>query len=158
MLVLCDKTKTSLFMLDQGELFTIPNPCRGVCTANNKGYCKGCLRSRKERFHWNEFTPFQQQLIINLCEKRRLKILAGPGEEVTEEETDISQLDLFLADTLSEKIAQENAHKAQKAAEVTASESEDQTTVSQLQPVAEPPPEPDPTPPHISKDDQFDLF
>ena len=109
-------------MLDQGELFTIPNPCRGVCTSNNKGYCKGCLRSRKERFHWNDFTPFQQQLVINLCEKRRLKILAGPGEEVTEEETDISQLDLFLADTLSEKIAQENAHKAQKAAEVTASE------------------------------------
>ena len=158
MLVLCDKTKTSLFMLDQGELFTIPNPCRGVCTANSKGYCKGCLRSRKERFHWNEFTPFQQQLIINLCEKRRLKILAGPGEEVTEEETDISQLDLFLADTLSEKIAQENAQKAQKAAEVIASESEDQTTVSQLQPVAEPPPEPDPAPPRISKDDQFDLF
>ena len=157
MLVLCDKTKTSLFMLDQGELFTIPNPCRGVCTANNKGYCKGCLRSRKERFHWNEFTPFQQQLIINLCEKRRLKILAGPGEEVTEEETDISQLDLFLADTLSEKIAQENAQKAQKAAEVTANESEGQTAESQP-PEAESPSEPDPVPPHISKDDQFDLF
>ena len=144
-------------MLDQGELFTIPNPCRGVCTANNKGYCKGCLRSRKERFHWNEFTPFQQQLIINLCEKRRLKILAGPGEEVTEEETDISQLDLFLADTLSEKIAQENAQKAQKAAEVTANESEDQTAESKA-PLAEPPPQPDPIPPRASKDDQFDLF
>lgn len=147
-------------MLDQGELFTIPNPCRGVCTANNKGYCKGCLRSRKERFHWNEFTPFQQQLIINLCEKRRLKILAGPGEEVTEEETDISQLDLFLADTLSEKIAQENAQKAQKAqkaAEVTANESEGQTAESQP-PEAESPPEPDPVPPRGSKDDQFDLF
>lgn len=157
MLVLCDKTKTSLFMLDQGELFTIPNPCRGVCTANNKGYCKGCLRSRKERFHWNEFTPFQQQLIINLCEKRRLKILAGPGEEVTEEETDISQLDLFLADTLSEKIAQENAQKAQKAAEVTANESEGQTAESQP-PEAESPSEPDPVPPRRSKDDQFDLF
>ena len=62
------------------------------------------------------------------------------------------------ADTLSEKIAQENAQKAQKAAEVTASESEDQTTVSLLQPVAELHPEPAPTPPHISKDDQFDLF
>jgi predicted Fe-S protein YdhL (DUF1289 family) len=144
-------------MLDQGELFTIPNPCRGVCTSNNKGYCKGCLRSRKERFHWNDFTPFQQQLVINLCERRRLKILAGPGEEVTEEETDISQLDLFLADTLSEKIAQENAQKVQKAAEVTASESEDQTTESQP-PEAELAPEPDPVPSRVSKDDQFDLF
>ncbi|WP_084188556.1 DUF1289 domain-containing protein [Thalassolituus maritimus] len=144
-------------MLDQGELFTIPNPCRGVCTSNNKGYCKGCLRSRKERFHWNEFTPFQQQLIINLCEKRRLKILAGPGEEVTEEETDISQLDLFLADTLSEKIAQEKPQKVQKAAEVIASESEEPPAESRAL-VAEPPPEPDPAPPRISKDDQFDLF
>ncbi|TNC91885.1 MAG: hypothetical protein CSH36_07375 [Thalassolituus sp.] len=141
-------------MLDQGELFTIPNPCRGVCTANNKGYCKGCLRSRKERFHWTEFTPFQQQLIINLCERRRLKILAGPGEEATEEETDISQLDLFLADTLSEKIAQE---KAQEAAEAIPNESEDQMAESQP-PEAEPPPEPDPVPPRANKDDQFDLF
>ena len=157
MLVLCDKTKTSLFMLDQGELFTIPNPCRGVCTSNNKGYCKGCLRSRKERFHWNDFTPFQQQLIINLCERRRLKILAGPGEEVTEEETDISQLNLFLADTLSEKIAQEKTQKVQKAAEVIANESEDQMAESQA-PVAEPPPELGPIPPRAGKDDQFDLF
>ena len=83
--------------------------------------------------------------------------MAGPGEEVTEEETDISQLDLFLADTLSEKIAQENAQKAQKAAEVTANESEGQTAESQP-PEAESPSEPDPVPPRGSKDDQFDLF
>ena len=62
-------------MLDQGELFPIPNPCRGICQVNNRGYCKGCLRSRQERFHWHEFTPFQQQLIINLCAKRRRKAL-----------------------------------------------------------------------------------
>ena len=86
-------------MIDQGELFTIPNPCRGICTANNRGYCKGCLRSRKERFHWNEFSPFQQQQVINLCEQRRLKILAAKHEAVPEEETDISQMDLFLVDS-----------------------------------------------------------
>ena len=86
-------------MIDQGELFTIPNPCRGICTANNRGYCKGCLRSRKERFHWNEFSPFQQQQVINLCEQRRLKILAAKHETVPEEETDISQMDLFLVDS-----------------------------------------------------------
>ncbi len=153
MLVLCDKTKTSLFMLDQGELFTIPNPCRGVCTSNNKGYCKGCLRSRKERFHWNDFTPFQQQLVINLCERRRLKILAGPSEDTIEEETDISQLDLFVADTLSEIIAEEKTHPA---AEVPSSKQEDQT--ADPKPVTKTPSEPDPAPPRANKDDQFDLF
>lgn len=140
-------------MLDQGELFTIPNPCRGVCTSNNKGYCKGCLRSRKERFHWNDFTPFQQQLVINLCERRRLKILAGPSEDTVEEETDISQLDLFVADTLSEKIAEEKTHPS---AEITPSEEEGQTV--DPKPVTKTPAEPDPIPPRASKDDQFDLF
>lgn len=82
-------------MLDQGELFTIPNPCKGICTSNSKGYCKGCLRSRKERFHWNDFTPFQQQIVVNLCERRRQKIMAGPTNDVSEDETHLSQLDLF---------------------------------------------------------------
>nr|WP_246624716.1 DUF1289 domain-containing protein [Oceanobacter mangrovi] len=84
-------------VLDQGELFEIPNPCVGICTSNNKGYCKGCLRSRQERFHWNDFTPNQRQLVINLCEKRRQKILAArvpkPAEEVVPENS--PQTDLF---------------------------------------------------------------
>lgn len=83
-------------MIDQGELFVIPNPCRGICTVNNRGYCKGCLRSRKERFHWHEFSPFHQQLIINVCEKRRLKIIAAKTAQPEEEfEEVIPQLDMF---------------------------------------------------------------
>ncbi|GGY44385.1 hypothetical protein GCM10011297_16670 [Bacterioplanes sanyensis] len=83
-------------MLDQGELFPIPNPCRGVCQVNNRGYCKGCLRSRQERFHWHEFTPFQQQLIINLCDKRRRKILqAQKAAKEINEEGPSPQPDLF---------------------------------------------------------------
>ena len=86
-------------MIDQGELFSIPNPCRGVCTSNNRGYCKGCLRSRQERFHWNEFSAFQQQLIINLCEKRRQKILADRLATQLSEDDDAApdQFDLFMA-------------------------------------------------------------
>lgn len=61
-------------MIDQGELFAIDNPCVGVCTSNSKGYCLGCLRSRQERYHWNQLTLFQQQIVINLCQKRKLKI------------------------------------------------------------------------------------
>lgn len=84
-------------MLDQGELFSIPNPCRGICQANNRGYCKGCLRSREERFHWHEFTPYQQQIIINLCEKRRRKILQAQhrSDDTTPPEPAPTQQELF---------------------------------------------------------------
>lgn len=94
-------------MIDQGELFSIPNPCRGICQVNNKGYCKGCLRSRKERFHWQEFTPFQQQLVINACEKRRQRIIAAretiADEEIASEvfETNTPQLALVLNDDMA---------------------------------------------------------
>tara|TARA_R110000868_G_scaffold263506_1_gene522152 strand:+ start:31447 stop:31869 length:423 start_codon:yes stop_codon:yes gene_type:complete len=86
-------------MIDQGELFNIPNPCRGICTVNNKGFCKGCLRSRQERFHWNEFSNFQKQLIVNLCERRRLKLKAGQVQHVEDALPEyIPQGDLFAAD------------------------------------------------------------
>jgi len=126
-------------MIDQGELFEIPNPCRGVCTANNRGYCKGCLRSRIERQHWYEFTAYQQQQVINLCERRRQKILAGPAEAAPEEETDISQLDLFIADTVAEQV--ENERKEEQQASVTET------------PDAAPAPATT-----TNKGDQFDLF
>jgi uncharacterized protein len=90
-------------MIDQGELFDIPNPCRGICTVNNKGYCKGCLRSRQERFHWNVFSNFQKQLIVNLCERRRLKILAsrqthnGQIEDNPASYQDSPQTDMFAS-------------------------------------------------------------
>lgn len=64
-------------MIDQGEFFDIPSPCKRICELNNRGYCKGCFRSRDERLYWNQFSNFQKQLIVNLCEKRRLKVLAA---------------------------------------------------------------------------------
>lgn len=88
-------------MLDQGELFDIPNPCRGICEVNNRGYCKGCLRSRTERFHWQDFTPFQKQLVVNACARRRLKIAQAANRaelphSVTEPlSTAVQQADLF---------------------------------------------------------------
>lgn len=89
-------------------MFDIANPCRGICEVNNKGYCKGCLRKREERFHWNEFTPFQKQLIVNLCERRRAKALAAMRQAECQttlsetEESDIPQLDLFTATDTSD--------------------------------------------------------
>ena len=37
--------------MEQPDFFAIPSPCIGVCRANNKGYCIGCLRSREERLY-----------------------------------------------------------------------------------------------------------
>ena len=84
-------------MIDQGELFDIPSPCRRICELNNRGYCKGCFRSRDERLYWNQFTTFQKQLVVNLCEKRRLKVLSAKQQSVAgnEEEIVIPQLDMF---------------------------------------------------------------
>jgi len=85
-------------MIDQGELFDIPSPCKRICEVNNRGYCKGCFRSRTERLNWLKYTDFQRQLIINLCEKRRLKVLnakLNPPTEEDEAETATPQADLF---------------------------------------------------------------
>ncbi|HBD24087.1 MAG TPA: DUF1289 domain-containing protein, partial [Oceanospirillaceae bacterium] len=42
--------------MEQSELFSAPSPCIGVCENSPKGYCKGCMRSRDERFHWHQFS------------------------------------------------------------------------------------------------------
>ena len=96
-------------MIDQGEMFEIANPCRGICEVNNKGYCKGCLRKREERFHWNEFTPFQKQLIVNLCGRRRAKAITARQQAEwqakygsPEQDVVIPQLDMFVSEDSAE--------------------------------------------------------
>lgn len=46
--------------MEQPDFFPIPSPCIGVCEANAKGYCKGCLRSREERLYWLQMTDSQK--------------------------------------------------------------------------------------------------
>lgn len=87
-------------MIDQGEFFDIPSPCKRICELNNRGYCKGCFRSRDERLYWNQFSNFQKQLIVNLCEKRRLKVLSAKQaalQPAAAEEPLPPQPDLFTA-------------------------------------------------------------
>lgn len=60
--------------MEQLEFFTIPSPCIGVCEANAKGYCKGCLRSREERLYWQKMTDGQKHQVIRLIGLRRQKI------------------------------------------------------------------------------------
>lgn len=60
--------------MDQPDFFPIPSPCIGVCEANAKGYCKGCLRSREERLYWHQMTDSQKHQVMHLLALRKTKI------------------------------------------------------------------------------------
>lgn len=64
-------------MMIQTELFEIANPCRRICETDNRGYCRGCLRSRDERFNWLQFDNSQKRAVLRLCQQRRQRILAA---------------------------------------------------------------------------------
>ena len=34
---------------EQLEFFPVQSPCRGICQSDERGYCRGCMRSRDER-------------------------------------------------------------------------------------------------------------
>ncbi|MFT4776171.1 MAG: putative Fe-S protein YdhL (DUF1289 family) [Oleispira sp.] len=86
-------------MIDQGEFFHTPNPCRSICTVNNKGFCKGCFRSREERFHWNEFSEYQKHLVVQVCYGREKKVEAARRKKMLQEaqakKQQKAQFDLF---------------------------------------------------------------
>ena len=57
--------------MEQPDFFPIPSPCIGVCEANAKGYCKGCLRSREERLYWQKMTDDQKHQVMRLLSMRK---------------------------------------------------------------------------------------
>ncbi len=75
--------------MHQLELLSIDSPCIGRCESNKKGYCKGCFRSRQERFDWLNFTPEQRGLVLQLCKQRRRRALSAKKKREAE------QLDLL---------------------------------------------------------------
>ncbi|KLV08704.1 DUF1289 domain-containing protein [Photobacterium ganghwense] len=84
--------------MEQLDFFTVPSPCVGVCQANNRGYCKGCFRSRDERFHWQNLTNEQKRNVIRLCRQRYQRVLKArqqqdAGQSV--QDHDSPQQDLF---------------------------------------------------------------
>lgn len=84
--------------MSQLEFFDIPSPCIGVCESNNRGYCKGCLRSRDERLYWLQFSPAQKREVIRLCQQRRQRVLRAREEALRASEQDggvAEQGDLF---------------------------------------------------------------
>lgn len=82
--------------MEQLEFFTVPSPCVGVCSTDEKGYCKGCMRRREERFQWLSFTPAQQLHIIKLCKQRYLRKTARKATKVKSNSvTETPQQNLF---------------------------------------------------------------
>ncbi|MDK1287149.1 DUF1289 domain-containing protein [Pseudoalteromonas umbrosa] len=67
--------------MEQIEIFIIPSPCQGICEVNNRGYCKGCFRSREERFCWNQMTEHQKKQVIDLCQRRKKRVMAKKQAE-----------------------------------------------------------------------------
>ncbi|WP_442801019.1 DUF1289 domain-containing protein [Serratia rubidaea] len=61
-------------MPQQLEFFDIPSPCRGICQADERGYCRGCLRSREERFGWMNMSDAQKREVLRLCRQRLLRL------------------------------------------------------------------------------------
>lgn len=85
-------------MKNQLEFFDIPSPCIGVCEVNNKGFCKGCYRSREERLYWLELSTEQKHQVIRLCLSRKARVLRARREAAQGQEepgSQITQQDLF---------------------------------------------------------------
>ncbi|MGY3887560.1 DUF1289 domain-containing protein [Aeromonas aquatica] len=84
--------------MEQLEIFPLQSPCIGVCEVNNKGYCKGCLRNREERFNWLVMTHAEQQEVMRLCRGRKARVEAArrKAREAAEAESQGGQAELAL--------------------------------------------------------------
>lgn len=71
-------------MSQQLEFFEIPSPCIGVCSSDEKGFCRGCLRSRDERFQWLSMTDTQKREVLRLCRQRYLRRQKTQSKRETE--------------------------------------------------------------------------
>lgn len=57
--------------MSQLEFFDVPSPCIGICMSDEKGYCKGCFRTREERRSWISLSSDLRQAIIKRCVQRK---------------------------------------------------------------------------------------
>ncbi|MFH7826175.1 DUF1289 domain-containing protein [Kluyvera chengduensis] len=60
-------------MAEQLEFFPVQSPCRGICQSDERGFCRGCFRSRDERFNWQNMNDAQKQEVLRLCRQRLLR-------------------------------------------------------------------------------------
>lgn len=84
--------------MQQLEFFEILSPCIGVCEVNNKGYCKGCFRSRDERLYWLKLTDVDKRHVVRLCQQRKARVLKAKEEALKANNptaTEVEQPNLF---------------------------------------------------------------
>ncbi|NDL63097.1 DUF1289 domain-containing protein [Acerihabitans arboris] len=81
-------------MPEQLEFFTIASPCRGVCQSDDRGFCRGCLRSRQERFDWGNMNDGQKRDVLRLCHQRYLRLLRA-GKSAAPDSAGPEQPSLF---------------------------------------------------------------
>lgn len=77
-------------MAEQLEFFPVESPCRGICEVDERGFCRGCMRSRDERFHWQKMSDAQKQEVLRLCLQRQLRrrrASTPPSPEVMQQPT-----------------------------------------------------------------------
>lgn len=72
-------------MAEQLEFFPVQSPCRGICQTDERGYCRGCFRSREERFNWQTMSDAQKQEVLRLCRQRLLRKIRANKPEPAEE-------------------------------------------------------------------------
>ncbi|HAT1610475.1 TPA: DUF1289 domain-containing protein [Raoultella planticola] len=70
---------------EQLEFFPVQSPCRGICQSDERGFCRGCFRSREERFHWQTMSDVQKQDVLRLCRQRLLRKLRANKPQAEEE-------------------------------------------------------------------------
>ncbi|MCH8491705.1 MAG: DUF1289 domain-containing protein [Idiomarina sp.] len=83
--------------VNQLEMFDLPNPCVGICESGPRGYCRGCLRSRDERYQWHLKPESERAEILRLLagrQKRREAFLRQQAEQEQKEQAQ-QQLDLL---------------------------------------------------------------
>ncbi|ENC9245516.1 DUF1289 domain-containing protein [Salmonella enterica subsp. enterica serovar Agona] len=60
-------------MAEQLEFFPVASPCRGICQSDERGFCRGWMRSRDERFNWQKMSDAEKQNVLRLCRQRFLR-------------------------------------------------------------------------------------
>lgn len=69
----------------QLEFFDVPSPCVSICESDEKGLCRGCMRSRNERQEWINFTNDEKQKVIKRCLQRKKRKLNQQKVKVAEQ-------------------------------------------------------------------------
>nr|WP_141021129.1 DUF1289 domain-containing protein [Escherichia coli] len=62
-------------MAEQLEFFPVQSPCRGICQSDERGFCRGCFRSRDERFNFNKIIVVEIDDVLSLCRQRLMRKL-----------------------------------------------------------------------------------